>query len=210
MANVALDEFADSVAFQAYGCPRPVIQKAIRNAAIRVCEESRIWVLEDSAEVGADGILDFSYPLGNAEMMEIERLLVDGQPLTPASAIDLDQDFPEWRFGNVPAGLPKFYASLDDDTLRLVPCQPCTANYVLRLKPSEKANDLPDFLYRRHKQTIQHGALAEILMQRGQEWFMPELAAVHENQFNIKLGRTQRLKAQGRQKAAMRTKSTFF
>lgn len=210
MANVQIERFFDTVAMQAYGCPRPVLMDAARRAMRRLCDESGVWVIEDADSVGSDGRLEFGFAVGPAEVVQIEAIAVDGRPLEPVAGMWLDTRFPAWRLGGTYDGAPRYYASIDDDTIQLVPWQNCTVHYRLRAIPSLTATEVPDFLLRKYRETVQAGMLAEVFNQRGQEWFMPELAMQHEARFREGIAKAQLIKAKGRQDAPLRTKASFF
>ncbi|MBU9386638.1 phage adaptor protein [Burkholderia multivorans] len=206
-----LDEFLTKVLPFAPGCPEPTAFEHIRNAAIEFCEETRLWRFEDTFDLGDDPNV-VCVPQG-AVIHELERCDFNGQKLDPRSLDWLDDHCPAWRSDtNMLTGSPKWFTQICPDTVRVVP-MPIERGRLrvwLRLKPSEDADQLPDFIAAQHRTVIACGALAAILMLPGQTFSDPNRAAYFQAKFDQALGRKSKLQATGQQRAPIRTKANFF
>ncbi|MNZ92974.1 hypothetical protein D3C78_1120230 [compost metagenome] len=78
------------------------------------------------------------------------------------------------------------------------------------LRPSEDADQLPDFIAQLYRQVIADGALAEILMLPGQPFTAPDRAQFYSMRFEAKLGELSSRTIKGQQRAPARTRAQFF
>lgn len=204
-----IEEFLPKVLPFAPGCPEPVALEHIRNAAMEFCEETKLWRFDDSFDVGNDPNVVCT-PSG-AVIHEIERCDFNGKKLDPAGIGWLDEHHPDWRSDDFRLdGVPRYFTQIRPDTVRVVPNQNGRLKVWLRLKPSEDAEQLPDFIATQHRNLIGWGALAGILMLPNQTFTDPNRATYFQAKFDQALGRKSRLQSQGQQRAPIRTKAQFL
>lgn len=202
-----LDALFPRIAPRAKHCPEPVLASGVRTAAIEFCERTRLWRSEDSFTVSEASCNVMAVPYG-AVLHEIESARFNGLPLEPVSVSWLDHEIAEWRTKTATAG--KWITQLEPDTVRVVPAAEGTLDLSLVLKPSEDAEQLPDFMVQAHGRALADGALAEILTIPGQPFYNPELAMFHSNRFRAELDRLFNINIKGQQRAPTRTKPHFF
>jgi hypothetical protein len=192
------------------GVPEPVAFEHIRNAAIEFCEETKLWRYEDTFEL--TGEPEFVCVPAGAVIHDIERVDFNGRKLTPATVGWLDDTRPDWRSdANLLTGEPDCFTQTQPDTIRLVPLPSTgTAKVYLRLKPSEDADQLPDFIASQHRALIGWGAVAGILMLPNQTFSDPNRATYYQGRFDAGLGRSSKRQAAGQQRGRIRMKGNFF
>lgn len=78
------------------------------------------------------------------------------------------------------------------------------------LKPSEEAEELPDFLIDLYARVLADGALAEILSIPGQLFTSVDLAVYHAGRFERELDRLASQHVRGQQRAPVRITPQFF
>lgn len=205
-----LEEFLPKVLPLCPGCPEPVAFEHIRNAAIAFCEETKLWRYEDAFELSGEP--EFVCVPAGAVIHDIERVDFNGRRLEPASVLWLDEKYPDWRSDNLwAADEPSYFTQLEPDTIRLVPLPTTgTAKVYLRLKPSEDAEQLPDFIASQHRNLIGWGAVAGILMLPNQSFTDPNRATYYQAKFDQGLGRSSKRQLSGQQRAPIRMKGNFF
>jgi len=204
----SLDELALSIKVYAPGVADPAMYFGIRQAAIEFCERTRLWRYEDEFTVSVDEAEFLAAPNG-ADIHEIEAVFFNGQELEPAATSWLDDHLAGWRT-NTLSGLPKYYTQTEPDTIRLAPFQAGTVSLSVRVKPSQDAETLPDWMVNQHRETLAHGALARILLMPNQSFTNPELGAAFGALFARKLDGLFDKGFTGQQRAKKRTKANFF
>jgi hypothetical protein len=207
-----LDTFLTKVLPLCPGVPEPVAHEHIRNACIAFCEETLLWRFEDSFDLGEDPNL-LCAP-GESVIVKIERCDWNGMRLDPATVGWLDDRYPDWRSTErLWEGQPKWFTQIGYDSIRVVPqsnqTPPGTIDVSLILKPSEDAEQVPDFLARQYRQTIGWGAAAGILMLPKQSFSDPERAVYYQGKFDQALGKKS-LQQAGQQLGPIRTKANFL
>lgn len=204
-----LEDFLPKVLPFAPGCPEPTALEHIRNAIIEFCEETRLWRFDDTFEIGDDPNIVCT-PQG-AVIHEIERCDFNGSRLHPRSIDWLDDHHPDWRSDTkFLTGSPSYFTQTHPDTIQVVPYSKGRVKVWLRLKPSEDAEQVPDFIASQHRNMIGWGALVGIMMLPGQPFSDPNRAAYYQARFDQSLGRSSRLQSRGQQRAPIRTKAQFF
>jgi len=206
-----LEQFLPKVIPFAPGCPEPTALEHLIAAAQDFCETTRLWRFEDSFQLGDDP--NVLCTPSDAIIHEIERCDYNGKKLDPATIDFLDDRHPLWRSDtNEWTGQPEWFTQIDPGTVRVVPrpLEPGTVKVWLRLKPSEDAETLPDFIFKEHSTLISWGALAAILMLPNQTFSDPNRATFFQGKFDQGLGRKQTLGTKGQQRGPIRTKANFF
>lgn len=208
-AMVDIDVFLPQIMPIVPGCAEPTAINAVRQAAMRFCEATRAWRSEDEFEVTPDTCSFVCVP-DQAELFEIEAVTFNGMPLDPAATSYLDRIDPTWRQNKEFNGSPKFYTQLAMDTIRIVPRAAGLVVVHAFLKPSEDADQVPEFLANKFRRIIASGALSDLLLLPGQPFFQPDLASVHSTRFQSALDRNFNLNVRGQQRAPTRTRAQFF
>jgi hypothetical protein len=205
----SLDAFAASIKVYAPGCADPTMYFGIRQAAIEFCERTRLWRFDDEFQVSFDDAEGISAPYG-AEIHEMEAVSFNGQPLEPKTTSWLDEHMRGWRTAGQVTGVPNYFTQTEPDTIRLVPFMAGTLGLHLWLKPTQDADQLPDWMVDQHRETIAHGALARILLIPNQSFTNPEMGMVFANAFQSKLDGLSNKGFTGQQRAPVRSKATYF
>lgn len=206
----SLDEFLPNIRMYAPGVADPTAYFAIRQAAIEFCERTRAWRFEDEFAVAADDYEGLLAP-ANSVIHEIEDVWFNGVKLKRKTPEQLDVIARDWRSGAVkPEGAPAYVTQLEQNTITLVPFGTGSVKLSLFLKPSQDADELPDFLADQHRETIAWGALARVLLIPNQSFTNPEMGAAFGQAFQGKLDGKSTLGITGQQRASVRTKASFF
>jgi hypothetical protein len=205
-----LDSFLGYVRPWAPGVPDPTAYKAIRGAAIEFCERTRLWKYEDDFDVSVEDCNSGIFTPNGSVVHDIEVVLHNGHELLPKATRDLDMLEKGWRIGETSGGIPKYFTQIDQSTLRIVPALEGHLYLCLRLKPSQDANDIPDFISREYNEVIGWGALGRILTIPGQSYSNPELATYYSQKFTDKIDRLSNKGTTGQQNAPKRSRGRFF
>lgn len=202
---ISLEAFYPRILPRVPAAPVPMVDEAIRQAAIEFCQRTRLWRGDDEFNVA--GECEVVVTPHGAELFEIESARFNGNPLTPVSLRWLDDEVHRWR--ELSADLGKWITQVEPDTVRVVPMAPGHLALSLLMVPAQRAERLPDWLYQHHARAITDGALAELLSTPG-EYANPGLAAFHSDRFQRLLDEVFASGTQGQQKAKIRTKPHFF
>lgn len=205
----SLDKFLPSVRPFAPGVPDQNAYQNIRLAAIEFCERTRLWKWEDEYNVTADDCSAIATP-GGSVLHDIEIIMFDGKELEPIAPRDLDRMSPGWRSSTAPTGQPQYVTQIEQNAIRIVPSQAGAVYLCLRLKPSQDARDLPDFLAGEYRECIGWGALGRLLMIPGQSYTNPDMAGFYTSRFNTKVDSLITKGTKGQQNAPKRTRGSFF
>lgn len=207
-----LDSFLPEIRPWAPGVPDPTAFKALRGAAIEFCERTRLWRYERTVTALAidPATSTITTPTDSA-VHDIEVSLFDGRELDPKSSVDLDGILPGWRTGGIGTGSPNYVTQIAQDTITLVPAPYADGSFYmcLRLKPSQTAMTLPDFM-NNYAECLGWGALGRLLTVPGQSYSNPELAAYYTQRFLNKLDALSLEGTTGQQNARKRTKPSFY
>lgn len=204
----SLDDILPSIMPYAPGCALPTAYFAIRQAAIEFCERTRIWRFDDDFQVTTDDPDDLLAPYG-AVVHEIEAAWFGDRKLIPMTTAWLDANANGWRTGSI-SGEPTYITQTDPNTIRIVPRQAGTMRLSLLLKPSQDADELPDFIIDQYRETIAHGALARILLIPNQSFTNVDMGSGFGMSFQTKLNALLSKGATGQQRAALRTRASFI
>lgn len=203
-----LDDFSVDITVYAPGCPDMIMNFGLRQAAIEFCERTRLWRFEDEISVLNEESEFIAAPNG-AVIHEIETIVFEGLGLQPATVAWLDANVRNWRTGEI-TGPPKYYTQTEQDTIRLVPRGAGVVRLSVWVKPSQDADELPDFMAAQYREIISHGALARILMIPNQAFTNIDLAAAYGRSFENKMLAVINKGFTGQQRASLRTQASFF
>lgn len=204
------DVFMPQVLTKAPGCPTPTAVNALRHAAQIFCERTRSWRCEDEFQVTPAHCAFVCAPDG-AELFEIEQVTFNGNPLDAISASELTRLNPRWREDDQQESTyARYFTQLAPDTIQIVPRATGAVKIFGFFKPSEDADQLPDWMASKYRRVIAAGALSELLLLPGQPFFNADLAAVQAGIFNAALDRDFAFNVRGQQRAPIRTRAHYF
>lgn len=204
---IELDVFLPKIMPYAPGCPEPTAMAAIVTAAQTFCERTRLWRYRDQFNVTPTSCNIMCAPC-DATVFEIESAHLGDCKLDPISLADLEFKHPTWRQFSESSG--RWITQVEPDTVMVVPPTTGTLTLALILRPSDCAEQLPDFIGSLYRQCIADGALAEILMLPGQPFYAPDRAQYYAGRFESKLGELATRPLKGQQRAPIRTRAQFM
>ncbi|RDE25127.1 hypothetical protein DV711_06105 [Motiliproteus coralliicola] len=182
-----LGDFIPFIAPFVNGCPDPLIERAVRHAAIRLCERSACWRATLPAIDTVAG--QAAYAVTPPEQSKVARILwakLEGKELEGATddgllATELSR--PEY-----------YYWSTAEFILSPVPSQGTTAALLIRaaLKPTLDASELDAAIADEYHDGFVHGALNELLSMHEAEWANLALATSYGAMFQNEINRARR------------------
>jgi hypothetical protein len=158
------------------GCPIPLAESKVRQAAIEFFRRTRAWVeWLDPVTTLASASTD--YPMVNAsgaDVARIEQATLDGRPLGVVSYPGADKDVSE-------LGL----ISHDLKTFRLggIVAAGLLVQVQAALIPSRTSTVIPDALFEKYADSIAHGARAKILSIPNTAFYNPGVYALERSEF---------------------------
>lgn len=189
------------------GCPEPTARAGIIKAAQDFCERTRLWRDEDQFSVTPTSCNVVCAPEG-ADLFEIEHASLEGYPLEPISISDLNREMPDWRDRTDTLG--RWITQTEPGSVLIAPRSTGTLRLATILKPSNDADQLPDFIVKDYARVIADGALAEILMVPNQPFTAPDRAQFYSMRFESRLGDLSTRSIKGQQGARLRTRPQWF
>lgn len=194
------------------GVAGPAMDNALRQAAIRFCQQTCAWQVISSLVNVTAGVNTYDVDIpGEAEIVKIMRLAYDKRPIDPQSLDDLDMKYADWT---AETGTPACYTQLTPEQIILVPMPsstvPLAMSYRAAYKPSQGASTLPDILYRQYAIAIARGALSLLLMESNRGYYSPQEALRYEALFETDIEDTKLAVAYSFTRAAKRTRGSFF
>ncbi len=210
--SITLDSLLPELRPWAPGVSDQAAYKGLRGAAIELCERTRLWKWESTIAVLSTDPSTFTVALPTgAALHDVEVAMYDGRELTPMAARDVDEKFHGWSTGDLGTGLPEVLTQVVQDTLTLVPAPSADGSLYLRLrlKPSQSAQILPDFM-REYAECLGWGALGRILTVPGQSFSNPDLATFYTQRFIMKLDALATKGTKGQQAARKRTRPSYY
>jgi len=171
------------------GCPQPVIEQYVRDAAISVCERTLAWRYKQPSIRVTQGVYDYPYevPTGS-EVHAFITATVNGRPIEPVTLEQLHLKYPDWPSTDPDRRAdPRYIVHLDADTFGLAPIpdsnEPYDLNMIVALKPLRSARGMDQTAMDDLETAIMHGALQELLVLPNKNWSDRELAVYHAKQF---------------------------
>lgn len=172
------------------GCPGPYVYSAIAKTARDLCDKAGIWKYQSQTANMADGTSEITLTIpATADLVSVEYILFDSAELIQTSERELSSWDEDWRTAE---GDPThFYTKMPSDKVRLYPIPNRTVSsafqYELTLKPKLTATSLDDWMCEQFGETIQAGAVYELLVMPGRPWSNPELAAHNRQRYRAGL-----------------------
>lgn len=174
------------------GCPQPIVEQYVRDAAIEVCERTLSWRYEQPKIRLTPGVYEYPYenPLGT-EIHAFLSVSLNGESIEPATLEQLTRKYPAWP-DLTPAQLstPQNVCQLDADNFVLAPVPDDTVVYDLKmivaLKPLRTATGMAKTVLDDIENVVMHGALQHLLVLPNRTWTDRELASYHAKQYAFK------------------------
>ncbi len=203
-------ELAPHVMPWAPTCPEPVMIHYLRQAAITFCMRSRSWRSEETFKlISADQDISL-VTCCDSVIHEIESARYREVPGTQWSHKLEPCRFDEvedWEGETAP---PRYYTQRMPNTLRVSPFSTGELIVSMFLKPDQRAQQLPDYLFETHAEIIAAGALAKLLLLPGYDFASPDLAMFYSGQFEQACDSHFRDNVRGQQRARTRTKASYL
>lgn len=206
-----LSAFYDFLLPDVRGCTPSMADVELRNAIVRLMEEGRVWVklLDPILSIANEGEYDLDAPERKHRVLEVKRLWYNKKPLTPVTADQLEGEYDYWP-GEV--GTPKFYTSLDQHTVRLVP-MPDTGNVEIGIRaaiaPTQDVTEIDDLLFDTYRMDIVIGAKAGLFSMKDKPWTDSTRAAYYLQRFEAAIGSRSIQAAKGFQRGRLRSRPQF-
>lgn len=207
-AVVDIDLVLPQVMRHAPKCPEPLALEEIRNAAIELCERTRLWRENDEITLqrpAAQGVCTVQ----DASIISIEWADLEGVELEPVTVPWLDDRHPRWSYDETEAGAARYITQLTPSTVTVYPRAEGLLRMRLILKPCLDAFTLPAFLREHHATVIGKGAAGRVLTTAG-EWANPQLGAALVGEFQSLLDTLSLRATKGQQGARLRTKGRYL
>jgi hypothetical protein len=198
------------------GCPTPVVENYVRDAAIEACERTLAWRYEQPRIRLVVGAHDYVYECpSDAEVHAFITATVNDEMLTPVTLDKIYELYPKWP--NQPTtsrAKPKYITQLDPDHFSVAPVPDDTESYDVRmivcLKPLRTADSMDKSVLDELENVIMHGALQHLLVLPDNSWSDRELASYHAKQFAFKLSERRARANLGAGRASIRIKGQPF
>jgi hypothetical protein len=174
-------EFYPWVLTDVIGCPKPVIDHALREAAREFCLESKAWQeTEENPAPGAINRFDFETSTYN-EVIQVVRASVAGESLDVFGINKLPSDWETRR----PCRNDALY-QLNDFEYLLIPTPSAgqLVSITLALRPGPEGEGVGDDVFSKHVEAIAAGAKYRLLKMPRQPWTDLEQAALFKSEFD--------------------------
>lgn len=199
----ALSAFTQYIMPEVPGCPEPLIDDAVRRAAIEFCSRTRV-IRERIAfnTVAAQDYVTLAPVGGNVG--RVYRVMIGDTILEPTRREDFDED------GDT--GQPLEYYIEQPNTLRLYPVPDAVYATVahVAVTPNRDAATLDDVLFTIWRDEIAAGACAILKMMPGKPWHNMDGAALSANLFSAAIDRAAHQRAKGGGTAQLRSRLHTF
>ena len=198
------------------GCPQPVIEQYVRDAAIEACEKTLAYRHIQNKIPLTSGVYDYPYdPPTNTEVHAFLSASIDGTHMTPLPLEEFQDRFPKWPdFVVAEHGIPRFISQLDADTFIVTPTPDNAKTYELRMviavKPLRTSYDMDTTAFDELENIIMHGALQNLLILPERTWSDRELGAFHAKQFLYKTAERRARANLGAARNSLRVKPVAF
>lgn len=216
-----LTAWTPEILTQVVGVPVPGIKFAVRNAAIKFCEESLLWTytLPRIDIVAGTGAYTLTVPVDqNGQVVGIDNVKYkqEGQDddqfrrLDPISEAQQDLiDSGSWSFLSSPTP-SRFYSTFLSKQLNFyqIPSEASVEGLLVKvnLRPTISCDDVPDFLYNDYRDAIKDGALAFLFGSNAMPWHSLEKSLYHKALFKDAYSDAKQDKITGPTKRPMRVK----
>lgn len=169
------------------GCPLFTLERAVREAAIDLCQRTDVWKADPQQFQILPETIDYELPQETgAEVAHVLDLQRDGQSLIKLGSVaEVYQ-----KIGNDGSRETPMWYSASDNTGIVVARRPKDAEILmlfLSLKPDAAATSIPDTIGREYRDTLACGARAKLLLMNGQPWSNAQLGLLNQQLFDRKV-----------------------
>lgn len=210
MPTTTWDAFHSQIAVEVAGCPIPLLNNAIADAASVLLRRSRLWVVDLTAinSVATQGLYALSAPAASQVLLGVEGVRYDSARLDPLTVPAAESLSSAWQ---TETGEVQYFVSPNAYELRLVavPETGVTGGIVVTTAVGVKvsATGLEQWIADEFFEDLVAGAKARLLGMRGVPWADPQYAMAHADTFAKGISRAIALKATGSGRAPLRTTS---
>jgi len=198
------------------GCPYPIIEQYVRDAAIEVCERTLAWRFVQPKVRLTQGVYDYPYEVPcESEVHAVLTASCNGSPLQAVSLETLVARIPQWPDMTVDErSTPTMVSQYDSDDFVVAPIPdgavPYDVRMTLALKPLRDAEGMPKTVLDELENVIMHGALQHLLVMPDKTWMDRDLAGYHAKQFVFRVAERRARANLGNGRATMRVKMQPF
>ena len=175
-----LTDFLNDVRPEAPDCLEKIMIDAIRQSAIKLCEEVPILVADLAPVTLSSGVSEYSIPQPlDKRVLSINDVFDNQGARLQHIAINRMQ-------ANSVGLKPAYWGMVNRDTIRLYPTPNTTGDTLAikaALKPSQTCTTVDDFLFEDYRIGIAAGAKASLMAMPAKEWTNFELAGYYKSLF---------------------------
>lgn len=187
MAITTWSDFKPYITFEVPAAPDPLIEQALRQVAIRFCDETALHVVAlDPIDVVA-GTAQYSLvsPLVSTDVSYVRDAWFTGHRLEPASLDDLRNAASLWR--DLEADNPTHYVQETSSSVTLYrkPSLSVTDGLKIEavLRPTLTADGVTDWIAATYVHELAIGAKALLMAMPGQPWSNPDYSLAYRKDF---------------------------
>ena len=198
------------------GCPTPVTEQYVRDAAIEACERTLAWRYEQPRIRLTKGAAEYPYESpSDAEVHAFITATCNGEQLLPVTLEHIYDLYPKWpNQETTEYSKPRYVTQLDPDNFMVAPQPDDLTSYDVRmivcLKPLRTATKMDKTVLDDLENVIMHGALQHLLVLPDRTWSDRELASYHAKQFAFKISERRARSNLGASRASMRVQMQKF
>lgn len=164
------------------GCPDPMVERALCDAAIEFCEMTQAFTERATLRTRA-GQPVYEVVSDDGIPGMVQGVTLDERVLPPVFLEALTNAYGEaWKDHT---GTPRYYIGDGEDQLRLYPTPETdeVGTMTLAIRPSRTDTQWDDRLFERYGETIADGALARLFNQVSVPWAEPNAALQRRQRF---------------------------
>ncbi|MBQ0917448.1 hypothetical protein KBW71_03265 [Hydrogenophaga aromaticivorans] len=160
------------------GCPIPVVDTALIDAAREFCHKTLCWKQTELAYVSGQTLFEFDMPFGT-ELVKVGRVRVNGKEYDIKTSDDLPEDWDS----NTPDDKTLYQDNQLEYRIFPVPTAADEISMTLHLKPSADGIGVDDEVFSMYSDAIAAGARAMLQRMPRTAWFDMTQAAVDGQAF---------------------------
>jgi hypothetical protein len=201
----SLSAFLTYVLPYAPGAMEPIVERAVLDAVRKFCRLARVIeeTLADIAVTSANHTYALASAVADDEVVLVQRALLDGRALTPATPGDLAGEYENWEGETGP---PRFYTQPTEGSIRLVPKPDSSGTLVVTAVTAPKitATTVNDVMLDKWREAVECGARAYLYGIPNQPFSSDEKAEYYAQKFMQKVGAAGFVAAKGNSRAPLR------
>lgn len=190
MATLAFSTVTARVLPYVTGCPIPVVEIAIREAAIDFCERTHAWREDLTAINVVDGTSSYALapamPVATGEVVTPLVVKYDSAVLTPLDSITVRVMYPDHPDA-VNKSPSQYYQFTEQQTINLVPVPDASITGGLEIfaaiRPLRSATGMDLAVLTKWGWVVEAGALHRLCVMPGKNWSNPKLAEFFGRRF---------------------------